>query len=291
VTDSDPEPTSGESIRVFAGDCTTAFTGGRDRTRRGRVVIVIKPDRTVLVHDAAGFQPVAWLTRADSLTVETAARGAGPDGGSDRHGGDDDPTDDQWDDAADRRVPDPPSGGVGIVARSGEERLRVVSHGPAARVRYPVSAAGVPVGDCPECDGTLVRNGGVTCLDCPVEHALPAGATVLDARCDDCGAPLMRVERGATFVCCVDVGCQALGDLVAERFDRSFDCPACGRDLRVKRARGRIFLGCAGYPDCEATVSVPAGRFVDECDCGLPVVETATGRRCLDTDCDRTDGR
>lgn len=60
-----------DSIRVFAGDCTVSFEGSRDRTQRGRVVVVAKPDRTVLVHDAGGYQPVAWLTRADSLTVES----------------------------------------------------------------------------------------------------------------------------------------------------------------------------------------------------------------------------
>jgi DNA topoisomerase-1 len=291
VTDVDLDPSDRESIRVFAGDCTMEFTGGRDCTRRGRVVILVKPDRTVLVHDATGFQPVAWLTRADSLTVETAARGGSSDGPERRGDGQDDPADGRRDDARDEHVPDPPSGGVGIVARSGDERLRVVSHGPATRARYPASAAGVPVGECADCGGTLVRNGGVACLDCSVEHALPAGATVLECRCDDCGAPLMRVERGTAFVCCVDVGCRALGDLVADRFDRSFDCPACGRDLRVERARGRTFLGCEGHPDCDARFSVPAGEFVDECDCGLPIVETATGRRCLDTDCDRDDGR
>jgi DNA topoisomerase-1 len=30
---------------------------------------------------------------------------------------------------------------------------------------------------------------------------------------------------------------------------------------------------------------MPSGVAVDECACGLPIVETATGRRCLDGTC------
>jgi len=65
----------------------------------------------------------------------------------------------------------------------------------------------------------------------------------------------------------------------------SGDCPDCGRDLRVREHRGRAFLGCDGYPDCETAFSVPAGVFAGECTCGLPRFETATGVRCLDGTC------
>ena len=57
------------SMRVIAGDCTVRSGGRRETTRRGRVVV--KPDDTVLVHDADGYQPVAWLTRPAELTLTT----------------------------------------------------------------------------------------------------------------------------------------------------------------------------------------------------------------------------
>jgi DNA topoisomerase-1 len=286
------------SIRVFAGECTTEFAGGRERTRRGRVVVLIKPDRTVLVHDAAGYQPVAWLTRADSLSVETVplASGETPPAGEtaggergDHRDADSDgigtvettPTAGNQDTA-----PTPPAGGFGLVARRGDETLRIVSHGPAAHHQFPATAAGVPVGACPDCGGTLVRDGGLNCLGCAGEYSLPAGATVLEEQCSDCGLPTVRVERGAVVECCVDPACEPLSDRVAERVDRTYDCPDCGSDLRVSRTRGRIRLECDGTPDCQRTFTVPTGRFIDDCGCGLPVVETATGRTCLDTNCD-----
>ncbi|MFB6301383.1 MAG: hypothetical protein ABEH78_00760, partial [Haloferacaceae archaeon] len=51
------------TVRVLAGECTVRFEGSRERTQRGHVIVVIKPDRTTLVHDADGYQPAAWLTR------------------------------------------------------------------------------------------------------------------------------------------------------------------------------------------------------------------------------------
>jgi DNA topoisomerase-1 len=49
-----------DSIRVLAGDCTVRFDDGSDERRhRGHVVVLTKPDRTTLVHDATGYQPVA----------------------------------------------------------------------------------------------------------------------------------------------------------------------------------------------------------------------------------------
>jgi DNA topoisomerase-1 len=133
----------------------------------------------------------------------------------------------------------------------------------------------------------LVRSTDVVCLDCRARYPLPSGATVTDGTCDDCGLPLARVERGRTFELCLDPGCEALYDVVTDAFDRAWDCPDCGADLRVERARGRVYLACDDRRDCETTVSIPDGLVVGECDCGLPVFETATGRRCADGACDR----
>ncbi|KAB1192955.1 DUF91 domain-containing protein [Haloferax sp. MBLA0076] len=239
-----------ESIRVFAGDCTVRFEGSRDRVQRGRVVVVAKPDRTVLVHDTSGYQPVAWLTRADSLTVES-----GPES-------------------------------FGIVARAGDQVLTVESHDSARRSEYPASEAGVPVGSHPGTGEPLVRTGGsVVGLDSGVEFSLPAGATVLDETCDDCGLPLMRVERGATFEVCIDRQCDPLDDHVKDRFDGEWTCPDCGSPLRIIRRGGRLLAGCDAYPECETAFSVPSGVVVDDCECGLPIFETGRGRRCLDSTC------
>ena len=237
-----------DAIRAFAGDCTVETD---DRTHRGRVVVLVKPDRTVLVHDAAGYQPVAWLTRADAVTVET-------DGS-----------------------------GFGLTARLDDRRLRVT----ADRIRksvYRASAAGVPVGTHPESGGALVRSGGaVVDVDADIRYPLVAGATVLDSTCSDCGLPLMCVERGAAFEVCIDRACQPLDDAVRERFDREWTCPDCGSDLRLVRRNGRLLAGCDASPDCETAFTIPAGVVVEDCSCGLPVFETATGRRCLDGTCDR----
>ena len=240
-------------MRLFAGDCTTTFEGASERTHRGRVVTLLKPDRTVLVHDADGYQPVAWLTRADSVTVEDA-------------------------DA------------FGVVARADGQVLRVTCHEETGRADYPVSSAGVPVGVHPETGGALVRaSGAVRDVDSGERYPLVAGATVLDRPCPDCGLPLMSVERGAVFEVCVDRACDPLDDRVRDRFDRAWTCPDCGSDLRVLRRRGRLLAGCDAYPDCETAFTIPAGVVVDDCECSLPVFETATGRRCLDGSCDRRD--
>ncbi|WP_089875583.1 endonuclease NucS domain-containing protein [Halogeometricum limi] len=240
-----------ETIRVFAGDCTTTFEGSRARTQRGRVVVVVKPDRTVLVHDADGYQPVSWLTRPDSLTVETD------------------------------------SSGFGLVARTDEQVLRVRSHESSGWVEYPATEAGVPVGSHPRTGEPLVRTGGaVVGLDSDAEYRLPAGATVLDDACEDCGLPTIRAECGAVFELCVDRACESLDDAVRDRFDGEWTCPDCGSDLRIIRRGGRLLAGCSAYPDCETAFSIPAGVVVGECDCGLPVFETARGRRCLDGTCE-----
>ncbi|GAB3313883.1 MULTISPECIES: topoisomerase DNA-binding C4 zinc finger domain-containing protein [Haloplanus] len=237
-----------DAIRAFAGDCTVETD---DRIHRGRVLVLVKPDRTVLVHDADGYQPVAWLTRADAVTVESD----GP--------------------------------GFGLTAHLDDRTLRVT----ADRIRrsvYPVTEAGVPVGTSPDSGGPLVRTGGavVDVVD-DTRYPLVAGASVVDGTCPDCGLPRMRVDRGATFEVCIDRDCEPLDDAVRERFDRAWTCPDCGDDLRIIRRRGRLLAGCDAYPDCETAFTVPAGVVVDDCPCGLPVFETATGRRCLDGTCDR----
>jgi len=238
-----------ERLRVLACDCQVTERGDRSRSYRGRVVVLIKPDDTTLVHDADGYQPVAWLTRPESVVVE----------------GD--------------------GAGFSVTARDGSRHLRVVSTEATASRALPVTVAGVPVGTCPEDGGPLVRSrGDVVCLDCEERWGLPAGASVTDATCDDCGLPKIRVERGEPFHLCLDPACDPMEAAVSERFDRVWDCPDCGGSLTVEFAPGRVYLACE-RPDCETTLSIPSGVVVDECGCGLPIFETAAGRSCLDGSC------
>jgi len=306
------------TIRVFAGDCTTTFEGERTRTHRGRVVVVVKPDRTTLVHDADGYQPVAWLTRPDSLTVEAGAasgtqradgdgegqspsgnraspgdseaqsasgRSSGLRGGQAASNGTAEPSPGPREEAADGDA------GFGLVARAGDQVLRVISHRSSGRATYPVSEAGVPVGSDPETGEPLVRAGGdVRGVDSGVRYPLPAGATVTDESCPSCGLPTIRAEAGEVFEVCLDRSCEPLDDAVRERFDREWACPQCGSALRIIRRGGRLLAGCDAYPECETAFAIPAGVVDGECDCGLPTFETARGRRCLDGTCDRFDG-
>ena len=235
-----------DGTHVMAGQCTTVFEGSREREQRGDMVVVVKPDNTVLVHDAAGYQPVAWLTRADTVTVDDGT----------------------------------------ITARDGGELLRVVAHEEHGRARFPASHAGVPLGDCPDCAGTLVRTrGNVACTACDGSYGLPTDATVTGGRCADCGLPTMRVERGEAFEVCLDRECDSLDDHVEAAFDRVWGCPDCDGDLRIIR-RGGLLAGCDRYPECDTAFSMPAGVVVDDCACGLPVFETSSGQRCLDSTCE-----
>jgi len=237
-------------MRVFAGDCTVTEDG--EREQRGDVVVLVKPDNTVLVHDRDGYQPAAWLTRPESLTY---------DGTTD--------------------------GSFSLTATDGDSRLHIVANEEHGLARYPASNAGTPVGTCPDCDGALVRaQGAVTCRKCDERYGLPAGAAVLDKTCSTCGLPLMIAERGRAFTLCIDRECESLDSRVREAFDHEWGCPDCDGDLRIVR-NGQLLAGCENYPDCETAFSFPAGVVDGECGCGLPAFDTGNGRRCLDATCER----
>ena len=237
-----------DTIRVLAGDCTVIADGTDREEYRGRVTTIVKPDNTILVHDVDGYQPVAWLTRADSVS-------------SDR------------------------DDGFSLVAKKDTQTLRVAAHDQDGFASYAASSAGVPVGDCPDedCTGVLIRSNGVHCVGCGDRYAIPRDATIRDERCG-CGLPRMRVERGLAFHVCLDRSCESLDEAVTEAFDREWACPNCDGDLLVLR-RGGLIAGCEQYPDCETGFVIPTGVVDGECRCGLPTFETTTGRRCLDATC------
>lgn len=241
---------SDDSALVLAGDCTVLFRDGTDERRtRGSVVALVKPDDTVLVHDADGYRPAAWLTRAESARVTS----------------DED--------------------GFILTATKGDQQLELVSHTQYGLTRYPVSPTGDEVGVCPD-GGTLIRTRtSVTCLDCEADHGIPRRATVLEETCA-CGLPRMRVERGATFKCCIDRSCESLDANIKARFDDEWGCPNCDGDLRILR-RGGLIAGCENYPDCDTGFALPDGLVVGDCECGLPRFATPSGERCLDGTCER----
>lgn len=266
-----------ETATLYAGDATVVEDATDRREYRGRVVVLSKPDGTVLVHDATGYQPVAWLTRADAVTVT--------------------------DDDAFR---------VTAHDERADDWLRVTGHPPrdengvldaTLAGHYPIGGAGRPLGRCPSCDGALVdRGGAVACVHCGVEHGYPDDATIRaqtpgnsathtaggDADTPGtcaCGLPKMRIERGAVIDCCVDRNCERLDAHVRDHLDREHDCPACDGALVVERERG-LFLACEHRPDCDTAFYVPSGVEDGTCNCGLPAFALGSGRRCLDATCD-----
>ena len=235
-----------DSAHVIAGRCTTVFEGTREQEQHGDMLVLIKPDGTVLVHDSDGYQPVAWLTRPDSVTVTSDT----------------------------------------VAARDGNQTLRVNVHEVRSHAQYPLGETGVPLGSCPDCEETLVRtNDAISCVSCESHHPIPSSATVLMESCGDCGLPQVRVERGCSFVLCPS--CDSLTERIRSAYDREWDCPDCEDSLRVLY-RGRVLLGCNSYPDCEVAFSFPQGSHEGECACGLPLFETASGVRCLDSECSKT---
>lgn len=237
-----------DTTRILAGDCTVTYDGTDTVTQRGAVLILYKPDDTVLVHDADGYQPAAWLTRADTVRVTR--------------------TDD----------------GFELFATKDDATLHIESHTTTGDRYYPSSPAGPPTGACPTCPGTLIETtAAIVCTACRHQYQIPRDATIADDPCPDCGLPLMTVERGATFELCTDHSCDALADVVADQFDTAWPCPNCGSPTTIDDTRGV----CATCTACDTTVSVPRGTIIGECPCGMPLFASADATRCFDPDCTR----
>lgn len=237
------------AIRIFAGACTVNYEGEADTRQQGTVLTIVKPDNTVLIHDASGYQPAAWLTRPETVEITHNAEG------------------------------------YEIVATADDHRLSVRSVDHHGHMQYPISPAGAPVGTCPDCEQAMVRAGGaVVCIGCLTSLSLPHDATVAEACCPTCRLPTMILQRGAEVRVCLDETCDSLVSHLAERFDGRWSCPTCDGVMLMGRD-GSLQLECA---DCDRRHTVPAGLVSERCSCGLPRFGTARGDRCLDTDCDRS---
>lgn len=236
-----------DALRLLAGDCTITYHGTDTITQRGAVLILVKPDDTVLVHDTTGYQPVAWLTRADAVRVR-------------RH-----------------------DTGFELFAAKDDATLRVESHTTTGDRYYPISPAGNPIGDCPDCAATLIHTGGtIVCTGCATRYSVPRDATIRDDTCPTCDLPRMRVERGAVFDLCIDYSCEALADIVADQFDETWPCPDCLTPMTISQSRGLR----ADCPDCDTSIAVPRGTITGDCPCGLPLFASAETTRCFDPSCD-----
>ena len=74
-------------------------------------------------------------------------------------------------------------------------------------------------------------------------------------------------------------------------------CPKCGKDLQIRasqKTRG-MFIGCAGWPDCDVTYPLPKGKIEalpEPCPvCGMPQVKVTAFRSkprtiCIDPNCE-----
>ena len=74
-------------------------------------------------------------------------------------------------------------------------------------------------------------------------------------------------------------------------------CPKCGKDLQIRasqKTRG-MFIGCAGWPDCDVTYPLPKGKIesMEELcpTCGMPQVKVTAFRSkprviCIDPNCE-----
>lgn len=84
--------------------------------------------------------------------------------------------------------------------------------------------------------------------------------------CDKCGSPMIiKTGRYGKFIACSNYPkCRNTKPYLVKV---GVNCPQCGGDLVEKRTRrGRLFYGCANYPDCEfSTWDKPVPQPCPEC--------------------------
>lgn len=98
------------------------------------------------------------------------------------------------------------------------------------------------------------------------EAHVPKVPTDLD--CPKCNAKLQKIwSKDRYFLGCSNYpDCDYTAPLEETTIDRSqfaddFDwdqkCPKCGADMKARKSRFGIFLGCTGYPECRGIVNIP----------------------------------
>jgi len=159
------------------------------------------------------------------------------------------------------------------------------------------------VGKCPQDGGDLfirqTRRGArfVGCSNyptCKVYHSLPPGLIEpAESTCPECGAPqVKRIGGGKPEVFCIDAECPTVREKnVVGR------CEKCGQGEMIIRhsGRGKRFLGCTRYPDCDSTHPLPQRGLIlpteERCDaCGNPIIKVIMRSRppwvlCVNMNC------
>jgi DNA topoisomerase-1 len=144
------------------------------------------------------------------------------------------------------------------------------------------------LGKCKSCSGDLriIEHGAnkfAGCSnfpECTVTYPLPSGFLIkpTDSDCAVCGLPMIKlITKGNRPVdVCLDPGCES--NRMTGHIGK---CPKCGKELNIIRSqRGKRFIGCTGYPECNATYPLPQSGMVtptgEACSaCGGPVIEMA----------------
>ncbi len=120
------------------------------------------------------------------------------------------------------------------------------------------------------------------------------GKTTKDAVVDD-SRKLLSEQLDALLPHADEVK-EALADAVAADAYVG-KCPKCGKDLQIRASQKThsMFIGCAGWPDCDVTYPLPKGKIeaVEElCPvCGMPQVKVTAFRSkprviCIDPNCE-----
>jgi DNA topoisomerase-1 len=147
-------------------------------------------------------------------------------------------------------------------------------------------------GVCKACGGNLflrqTKRGArfVGCSNfptCKVYHPLPPGLIEpTQEKCPECGSPMVkRIGGGRPELFCVDAECPSLRtkNIVGR-------CVKCEQGEMIIRhsGRGKRFLGCTRYPECDNTQPLPQRGLIltteDKCDaCGNPIIKVITRGR------------
>ncbi len=159
------------------------------------------------------------------------------------------------------------------------------------------------IGTCPACGGNLflkqTRRGAkfVGCSNyptCKVYHSLPPGLIEpTQEKCAECGSPMVkRIGGGKPETFCIDAECPSLRERnIVGR------CEKCGQGELIIRhsGRGKRFLGCTRYPECDNTHPLPQRGFIETtqetCDaCGNPIIRVISRGRppwvlCVNMEC------
>lgn len=122
-------------------------------------------------------------------------------------------------------------------------------------------------------------------LDSEGKEIIKAEPVLLEEKCPECGANLiMRQGRFGSFKgCSAYPKCKYIKKEAQK--DLNLSCPKCkiGK-ITMKRSRKGMFYGCDQYPKCDFAFW---GKPIEEkCpNCGFFMVETKTGKKCSNKDC------